>query len=830
LAEGLALESAQHAAFVRSACPDDPALQGELESLLAAAAADGTLLDEPPSEQILDALAERSARGWIGRSLGAWRLLSLIARGGMGEVYRAERADGQYEQQVAVKVMREGDDQAHWLARFDAERRILASLDHPHLAKLLDAGVTPEGAPYFVMELVDGVPIDAYCERERLPVEGRLQLFRTVCQVVHYAHGQGVIHRDLKPSNILVTHDGIVKLVDFGIAKRVQAELRSGADDRTRTTQRVLTPEYASPEQIRGVALTPASDIYALGVVLYRLLTRASPYGDAASDSYALTRAICETEPPRPSQALAAAEPDSRGRRRRLQGDLDAVVLMALRKEPERRYASAEAFADDVFRHLEGLPVQARRGAWSYRAGRFLLRHRAATGAVLVANIALVAGIALATWQAIEAHRQRERAERHFAGVRKLANTLMVEVHEAIRTLPGSTPARKLLVQNALTYLQQLGSEARDDAALQIELAGGYRQIGDIQGRPFTPNIGDPAGAKASYERALAMTRPLIVPARAADKTYRDAQQEFAWTAQRLGALLGATDKFGEAQAVLRDGIAVVDDLAAADRTQRKRQLLRATLHGQLSQVQFFAGEIDAYMKNSAFAAAQLETLVAQDPNDRDTALSLNNNYSTRGEYLIQRDRKRESAQLALDDFRKGLAAIQPLHAKNPNDTSLIRPVAIAHDSIGWCLLRLGRPQEAAGEHRRAIELLTPASQRDPSNVQFRAEIAGFHGALSEALLAGGDASGALSAATAALSGYDALPAGMREDNYTRYRHGLAHYQLALAMQARGDRGGACGHLQQVLPVFAKFEADHNDIAAGLPGVKEVRQAMSGCP
>ncbi|HJV61162.1 MAG TPA: serine/threonine-protein kinase, partial [Albitalea sp.] len=645
LAEALELPLQERRAFIEQAAQGDADLLAELSALAAAGAAVHTPLDTMPAEMAIDALRARAESTWIGRRVGAYRLLELIARGGMGQVYLAERADGQFQQQVAIKLMHDGLADSEQAARFRAERQILATLDHPHLAKLLDGGITDDGVPYFVMERVVGQPIDAYCRQRALPLEDKLRLFRTVCQVVHYAHQQGVVHRDLKPANILVTDQGVVKLVDFGIAKRVDA-----AQPATATAQRVMTLEYASPEQVRGQAITPASDIFSLGVVLYRLLTDGSPYPAATTGSgYELSKAICDTEPAPPSQGA------QRLSRRRLRGDLDAVVLMALRKEPQRRYASAEQLSDDLFRHLEGLPVQARRGAWSYRAGRFVLRHRTAVGAALVANLVLVAVASIAVYEAVEANRQRERAELHFANLRKLANVFIFDVHEAIRTLPGSTPARKLLADNALVYLKQLSADPRSDAGLRLELATGYRKVGDIQGRPFLANLGDPQGALASYEQGLSLLQALLPTAKMSPAQRGDVQQELAVLYQRKAALLGATGRFPQAEAAAQVGIAVADALAAADPAHQLRQLLRATLYGQLSQIQMFAGRIDAYMKTQAQAAEQLEKIVARSPDDRDAGLQLSTNYTTLGEYLMQRDMSAASAQQALDSFEKGL-------------------------------------------------------------------------------------------------------------------------------------------------------------------------------
>jgi eukaryotic-like serine/threonine-protein kinase len=822
VADALALPLAQRAGYVQRSCAGEPDLQAELESLLAAAEPEDTALDQQPAAQLLQAIDEHAARHWIGRRLGPYRLVSLIARGGMGEVYRGERDDGQFEQRVAIKLMREDGDQQMLLARFNAERRILASLDHPNLAKLLDAGLTPEGEPYFVMELVDGIALDFHCEQQALTLPQRLRLFRNVCLVVDYAHRQGVIHRDLKPANILVTPQGVVKLVDFGIAKRLGAASDGGeGSEPTLTLQRVLTPDYASPEQVRGETLTPASDIYALGVVLYRLLARASPYGEA-TDSYALTRAICETEPPRPSRAV----PHGGRLRRQLRGDLDAMVLMALRKEPAHRYASAEALADDVFRHLEGLPVHARRGAWSYRAGRFVLRHRAMVGTALVANLALTAGIGIAAYEAWQANVQRERAERHFASVRKLTNTLILDINNAIRNLPGSTQARQLVAQTALNYLQQLSAELQGDTELQLELAGGYRQIADLQGRNAEASLGDPMAALASYERGIALAEPLGQPARRRDPNFRAAQRELALLYGSRGALLTSVGRNDDGAASLRQGIAITDDLLAAEPDNLRVARLRATLYTELGRTQQHAGQHEAFLASTGTATQQLEALLAREPADAIAANTLATTYGLRGMTLLGHDLQPQSAQLALQEYGKGAALLQRMADANPNDTKLTRTLAIQYHGMGRALVRLKQPGKALELHRRAIAMLERLAQQEPNSPQFNADRAGAAVRLSEAQLAAGDVAGSRSTAAAAVATFEALPDGIRRDIVTHYLHGLAYYQLGQALRAQGDNADACARYKQSLPHFedVKRLLDPTDI-----GPDAARAALQRC-
>ncbi|MDX1420792.1 MAG: serine/threonine-protein kinase, partial [Rubricoccaceae bacterium] len=374
----------ERAAFLDAACADDPALRAEVAALLNAdREADGeAFLDTPPTA-LLDAAVSEAAQPnpLEGRTVGPYRVLRPLGEGGMGAVYLAVREEP-FQQYVALKIIRAGLHDPEVLRRFEQERQILASLSHPGIARLLDGGVTADGLPYFAMEYVEGRPLTAYCDEHRLPIEERLRLFACACEAVHYAHQNLVLHRDLKPSNILVTPGREVKLLDFGIAKLLNPHLSSSAMPVTRTALRVMTPEYASPEQVRGEPLSTASDVYSLGIILYELLTGHRPYRLTRGTTDEIMRVVCEVDPERPSTRVVRPETILRADgetetitpvdvgeardvsperlQRRLRGDLDNIVLMALRKEPQRRYASAEQFSQDIDRHLRGLPVMAR--------------------------------------------------------------------------------------------------------------------------------------------------------------------------------------------------------------------------------------------------------------------------------------------------------------------------------------------------------------------------------------------------------------------------------------------------------------------------------------
>ncbi len=426
-------DPSERPALLDEACSDDRELRAEVEELLSFLPESGDFIERP-------LLADLSLAGSIaqtlaaGRRIGPYRVLEEIGRGGMGAVYLAVRADDEFSQQVAIKLVWPGFDSAEVVRRFKQERQILANLDHPNIGRLLDGGTTEEGWPYVVMEYVNGVPITEYCDEHQLSVAERLKLFQQVCAAVAYAHRNLVVHRDLKPGNIFVTREGSVKLLDFGIAKILDPSLRPDALSLTHTGMYAMTPEYASPEQARGENITTASDVYSLGVTLYELLTGVHPFRFKTRVLHEMLRTICEDEPARPSLVcspgfsrkdsstelppeggttnfLSAHENTPDKLRRRLQGDLDHIILKAMRKEPEQRYASVEQLSEDIRRHLEGQPVIARKGSASYRARKFIRRHKVGVAATAALALALIAGMIVGLWQAGRA-RERARAER----------------------------------------------------------------------------------------------------------------------------------------------------------------------------------------------------------------------------------------------------------------------------------------------------------------------------------------------------------------------------------------------------------------------------------
>jgi len=406
----LELNAAERPSFLDSSCGDDLALRKEVESLLGYQKEASDFIEGPAYLNAAPELAAEGGELKSGELLGDYKILSLLGEGGMGEVYLAE--DLKLHRQVAIKLVKAGFGAANLIRHFQREEMILAALTHPNIARLYGGAVGANGIPYFVMEYVEGERLDGYCQARKLKLPERLQLFRKICSAVSYAHQHLVIHRDIKPANIRVTAEGEPKLLDFGIAKLIDPQTQV-ADEPTMTVQRVMTPEYASPEQVMGEEVTTATDIYSLGVVLYELLTGQRPYRLKTRSRDEVARAIKEEEPSRPSTALTKQNSSSvLFNPRSLRGDLDNIVLTAMRKEPSRRYASVAQLSDDIRRHLEGLPVVARKDTIGYRSAKFIRRHRVGVAATALVALAIVGGFIAALWEARQARAQRDVARR----------------------------------------------------------------------------------------------------------------------------------------------------------------------------------------------------------------------------------------------------------------------------------------------------------------------------------------------------------------------------------------------------------------------------------
>ncbi len=496
----VALAPEQRRITIDAACRERPDLELAVDALLMA---HDRMEVSSPSEDA------RSPRLTVGARVGAYHLVELVGEGGMGEVYRAERVDGGFTQQVALKIVRSTLDREDLARRFKVERQILASLSHPNIVTMLDGGATGDGQAYLVMEYVQGTSITHHCRERALRLDERLRLFRTVCEAVRYAHQHGIVHRDLKPANILILPDGVPKVLDFGVAKLLNAP----TDDGSATVGLLpgpLTPNYASPEQLRGLPVTTASDVYALGVLLYELVAGVRPYETQGQTLDRILALVVTQSPGRPSAASAGPDAPLPYARQRLRGDIDAIVLKAMSKEATERYDSAGELASDIGRVLDGQPVLARAPSPGYVLRRLAARNKTVVAVFTIALAAILTASGVAIWQRQVARREQARAETLVRDVRQLANALIFKIHDAVVPLPGSTDVRRTIVNEAIAYLERLEAESRGDIPLALELAAGYRQIAGILGDPQRANLGDRDGAIRHYERAHAITLALV--------------------------------------------------------------------------------------------------------------------------------------------------------------------------------------------------------------------------------------------------------------------------------------------------------------------------------
>jgi non-specific serine/threonine protein kinase/serine/threonine-protein kinase len=743
--EAQALAPSSRAAFVAKACAGDDSLQREVSSLLESMELAQHRYETPAFDprdagpllqSVIAGGGQDAPIAMMGRRIGPYEIQREVGRGGMGAVYLATRADSEFRHEVALKIIKRGMDTDAIVRRFRTERQILADFKHPNIARLLDGGTTSDGLPYLVMEYVQGQPITTYCDERRLGIDERLALFRTICAAVAYAHQHLVVHRDIKPSNVLVSSDGEPKLLDFGLAKI----LGSGADaHETETVHRWMTPAFASPEQLRGDRVTTVSDVYSLGVLLFELLCGRRPFSRFETAGVELLRAIGEQEPERPSAAAGSDVIEvSRVRNtsperllKTLRGDLDNIVLKALEKDPSRRYTGAGDCSEDIRRFLEGLPVSARPDTLTYIAAKFVRRHRAAAVAAAVMAVTLVSATVITAAQASIARRERANAERRFKEVRQLANAFLFDFHDAIATLPGSTPAREMVVKKAQEYLNGLAEEAGTDRDLLSELSTAYLKLGDVQGRPSASRTGDTDGALASYSQSLQIRRRLAA-AQPGNVTF---QQDVAITLVRIGRVLEVR---GDPMGAIERGREAMDItqrlVARAPSAELRRDAFRAPLY--LGDALFGTGDYDGALSMFTKALEVAET-ARLDPPEADFKHRMAVAKERLGiMYMVRGDPAR-----ALDSFREALATEESMSASAPDNADYVVLVANGHYYTGDALGGLRWYADALAAERRALGLYEGLQRADPRNDAPQKNIGGCTQKMAEILLAQGDPS-----------------------------------------------------------------------------------------
>lgn len=540
--EVISLPADRREARLDELCHPNAILRSDVRSLLIAHVAEaetsGTLRDS--SQTCQDFLPQRR--------IGPYQIESLLGRGGMGAVYLAHRADGQYTKKVAIKLIDLPLATNLFRERFRNERQILAGLDHPLIARMLDGGVSIEGDLYLVMEYVDGEPINTFCTQRGLSLQERLKLFQGVCEAVQFAHQNLVVHRDLKPDNILVDSEGKPHLLDFGTAKLISSSDVDSKSDFTREGFLSFTPQYASPEQVLGKPITTATDTYSLGVLLYVLLSNTLPYELKEFNTEEMIRVICEQLPRRIVAAPEFKAP--------LGADLESIVDKALRKEPEQRYGTAQQIQSDVQAYLDNRPVSARQGTVRYKVSKLIKRNRLSFTITALLTISLIAGSIAVLWQARIANRERRIAEARSTDLRELSNSLLSELDEAIKQIPGSTSAQQLLVTRVLQHLDRMSQDARGDKLAELDLVEAYTQLGKLQGDPYEQNLGDKTGALKSLDKAVAAAIPL------AAENPRDPAV--------LTALARAQDVRGEILSLTDDSQGAAESLRASIQTYQR--------------------------------------------------------------------------------------------------------------------------------------------------------------------------------------------------------------------------------------------------------------------
>ncbi|MGB8510503.1 MAG: serine/threonine-protein kinase [Pyrinomonadaceae bacterium] len=761
----LGLPDPERRKFLDETCADSPGLRREVESLLVCEEKADGFLDAPAiafSADFFDGADGLEERA--GQIVGHYRIKREIGRGGMGAVFLAERSDGEFRQEVALKVVRRSFADAELARRFRRERQILASLNHPNIARLLDGGVSADGEPFFAMEYVEGVRIDDYCAARNLSTEARLKLFVAVCRGVSYAHQNLVVHRDIKPSNILVSADGTPKLLDFGIAKLLDAD---HAEEHTQTDLRAFTPDYASPEQLSGGRVTTASDVYSLGVLLQSVLggshslssnmRHATPGGWRSETTGRKTGATNL-----PTNQEDGNQKPRNNPQRFVSAELSNVVAMARREEPARRYASVAQLAEDVQRYLDGLPTRAQKDSFNYRAGKFIRRHKLAVGAGFLVALSLVAGLALALWQANIARRERDRAERRFTDVRQLSNALLFEIAPKIERLEGSTEARESLVKRALEYLDSLARESGEDAGLQSELAAAYEKVGDLQGLPRRANLGDFNGATASYQKARQIRRTLLAMNPNDFERRRSLAANLSslayirwWQSDVSGALADSeqsleiydrllaerpdalelriaaaetrldradmfyfNDQIAETYPPLRAGIATLETLRQAN--PEHVEILRLLAKGQtiLALTLRFDNKFSEGETELAKAFAISEALAAKYPHDPVEQRGLLYTYQ-QGSQLYQEVDDARAFQIQL----KAVSVAEDAARSDPANSQARQNLAKSYSLLGLLAVRLKRLDEAVRHLEKSAALFSELEKLEPQNRTYKDDI-----------------------------------------------------------------------------------------------------------
>ena len=828
--QALELPVHHRSSYVEGACAGDDEVRRQVEAMLRSDTEGDDFLDKPPTDSLAKLFEEEQPS--LPKRIGQYEVLREIGRGGMGAVYLASRADDQFRKQVAIKIVLRDRENAQVLERFRRERQILANLDHPNIALLLDGGATPDGVPYLVMEYVEGVAIDEYCDGNRLTTTARLQLFLTVCAAIQHAHQNLIVHRDLKPGNILVKKDGTVKLLDFGIAKLLQSQPNL-AMDKTATGMRMLTPEFASPEQVKGEPITTATDIYQLGIVLYHLLTGHHPHNYKSRAAIITMLATQDPDPPSqavdrvveeelfdgqktvlrsPKQIAEPREGTPEKLKARLRGDLDAILLKALSRNPAARYGSIEQFAEDIRRHLADQPVRAIGDGARYHLEKFVRRNRKPVAIAAAVLVTLLAALVTVIWQARVASIERAKAERRFQQVRGVANSFLFEVHDALGPMAGTTPARQLLVQKARQYLDTLSQESHGDTVLESELATAYQRLGDLQGNPNVANLGDTSAASVSYRRALDLRRKLAE----ANPSDAGLQRDLAASYDSLGDLDVTLGQSDSAITHYQKSRAILERLHSLDPANRPIRSLLTNNYQDLMDLLVNAGKSVEAIELNTKALAISEALAKEDAGNRAAQQNLAAAYSRAGALLTRLD----DPQAGREQLDKALKIQTQLLAETPDDTHVKRDLSLIYEELGRANIARGDSAGAGEWYRKALAFRRETASADPKNAQAARDLGYIEMRMGDALLRARQFPQALENYRRALEVFQGL---VQKDS----SNVLARRDLGLLFEKLGNLQLAAGNQAAALESYLRFQSVARDWLRQDPG-NAVAQHTSG--
>jgi len=696
----------ERSAYLARACGDDQELHSEVASLLANDRPDAATFRFAVEADLKGLAQATSSSSQSGLRVGPYRLIRELDGGGMGVVYLAVRSDDHYFQIVAIKMVRQGLESPGLVQRFRAERQILATLTHSNIGAILDGGDTEDGRPYIVMEYVEGQPITLASETLGLSIRERVELFRSVCSAVHYAHQTLVIHRDIKPSNVLVTPDGLVKLIDFGISKSLAPELIPGELPPTESSLRLMTPDYASPEQIRGKNVTTATDIYSLGVLLYELLTGSRPYTLRELSPADAERLVLEQEVRKPSSISDL----SKRVRKELAGDLDRIILMAMDTDPSRRYPSARDLEEDLLRFLRGEPVLARKPTPIYRLSRFVGRHRTTSLMAGVTLALLLGSLLFYSWQS-------RMADRHLEQVQTLADSAILDLAEKLQQSSASTEQQASLFQSALTSLKRLRQNSGDDPRLLLAISKAYGRVGDLEGSPFVANLGNSSTAVTSYQEALraAMEAHARLPGEESTRVVIESYQ-------RLGGIQAFLGNLREAHDSYQKSLSLALDFWKQKADDPIRQRLLTLNYAGLGDVELSALEPDQALTNIR-AAFQI---FGSEPNGNEGHdRTLTRLYLRMGRVVNEIGPQLE----ALANVREAIAVAEELVQKFPSSKQVQRDLFSTYQNMvlplsGRDAMNVGDSRQAQVCARKALAIAISLAAGDSKNAQARYDLA----------------------------------------------------------------------------------------------------------